>query len=231
MRKVWIEVALNGAWSRKLQPRHSRHGRGDRRRGHRLRAGRRRDRAHARLPATARRPSTGRSMPASSRASAPRSTCRSILPIRRSSAGMTATSRALRPCRGAGRAWPAGIRRDRSRQRQFHHWPTTTADAEAGLDLSQSRGACAPRAGLRGAARLPSGLRHLRAGLHAGRRGARARHRRQDADLPLHVLARRFAFGFPPKPYALAAHRRAAGGAGATRAVDDRRPLASMSGR
>jgi len=38
MRKVWIEAALNGPWSRKFQPGHSRYGRDDRSRGRRLRA-------------------------------------------------------------------------------------------------------------------------------------------------------------------------------------------------
>ena len=47
MRKVWIEVALNGAWSRRLQPGIPDTVDADRRRGHRLRARRRLDRSHA----------------------------------------------------------------------------------------------------------------------------------------------------------------------------------------
>jgi 3-keto-5-aminohexanoate cleavage enzyme len=69
-------------------------------------------------------------------------------------------------------------------------------------DLSQSRGAHSAWARSGEALRLPSGLRDLRAGVHARRRGACGDDRRQDADLSAHVLGD----GFPPRPWALAAH-------------------------
>ena len=202
MRKVWIEAALNGAWTRALQP-----GIPERWK----RSSPRVSPAHAPAPRSCTR------MPIRSGPQTfdwqvyariiegirDESTCRSIRPSRSTpptsmapfTRGPTA---AVRPYRGAGRTRPARIRGHRPRQRQFHLTATTSGAKPAGTYLNPEAHV---RHALAFAARqgLHPGFRDLRAGLHPRRRRARPRGRHEDSDLSLHVLEE-FAFGFPPGP-------------------------------
>ena len=214
MHKVWIEVALNGAWSCRLQPGIPDTVEAIVAEGIACARAGACDRAHARLPRTASTPSTGRSMPASSRASAPRSTCRSIRPIRRSTTPA---------CDGRQRFAHVEALAERGLLEFAVVDPGsvnfTTRDhhgrREARLHLSQSRSACAPCARPSRPQGPPPGLRDLRARLHAGRRRARACRRRQDADLPLHVL-RDLRLRLPAQAVRARGASRAAGGRDAT---------------
>ena len=119
--------------------------------------------------------------------------------------------------------------RDRSGQRQFH--PGRHAGGgQARLHLPEPRSPCPPRA--RFAAR--NGFHPAFAIYEPGfTRAGAALARAAGVKPPVYrfMFSEKFAFGFPPKPYALAAHLRLARGGSGGRTVDDRRGCPPMSVR